>query len=153
VGGGPFPTELDNEIGEHIRQEGKEFGTVTGRPRRCGWLDLVAVRYTSLLNGIDAAAVMCLDVLSKLDEINIAIAYERNGERIQEFPVTLQELANCRAVFRTVPGWKTDLRSCKTKADLPPAARGFLETISQYLNVPIALCSVGPARESTIFLD
>jgi adenylosuccinate synthase len=152
VGGGPFPTELTNEIGEHIRQQGREFGTVTGRPRRCGWLDLVAVKYTAALNGIDAAAVMCLDVLSKLDSINVCVAYDTPKGRTEEFPVTLERLADCKPVFRTVPGWKKDLRQCRSKAELPPQALAFLDLIGEQLQTPVTLCSVGPARDETIFL-
>jgi adenylosuccinate synthase len=153
VGGGPFPTELTDELGEHIRQEGREFGTVTGRPRRCGWLDLVAVKYTTALNGIDAVAVMCLDVLSKLDSINVCVAYDTPHGRTEEFPVTLDRLADCQPVFRTVPGWKKDLRACRTKADLPKEALAFLELIGAQLKTPVTLCSVGPARDATIFLE
>jgi adenylosuccinate synthase len=152
VGGGPFPTELLDETGEHIRQEGREFGTVTGRPRRCGWLDLVAVKYTTALNGVDAVAVMCLDVLSKLDSINVCVAYDTPNGRTEEFPVTLDRLADCKPVFRTVPGWKKDLRSCRTKANLPKEALAFLDLISEQLATPVTLCSVGPARDATIFL-
>jgi adenylosuccinate synthase len=152
VGGGPFPTELTDEIGEHIRQEGREFGTVTGRPRRCGWLDLVAVKYTTALNGVDAVAVMCLDVLSKLDSINVCVAYDTPNGRTEEFPVTLDRLADCKPVFRTVSGWKKDLRACRTKADLPKESLAFLDLISEQLQTPVTLCSVGPARDATIFL-
>jgi adenylosuccinate synthase len=152
VGGGPFPTELTDEIGEHIRQEGREFGTVTGRPRRCGWLDLVAVKYTAALNGVDKVAVMCLDVLAKLDSINVCVAYDTPNGRTEEFPVTLERLADCRPVFRTVPGWKKDLRQCRSRADLPKEALAFLELIAEQLSTPVSLCSVGPARDATIFL-
>ena len=153
VGGGPFPTELTNDIGEHIRQEGREFGTVTGRPRRCGWLDLVAVKYTTALNGIDAVAVMCLDVLAKLDSINVCVAYDTPKGRTEEFPVVLDRLADCRPVFHTLPGWKKDLRPCRSRTDLPKEALAFLELISQQLATPVTLCSVGPARDATIFLQ
>ena len=150
VGEGPFPTELLNEIGEHIRTEGREFGTVTGRPRRCGWLDLVAVRYTALLNGATEIGLMLLDVLSKLDEINICTEYEIDGQRTNEFPVHVDELVRCQPVYRTLPGWKKDLRPCRKPGDLPAEARAYLDTIAEYLGIPINLCSVGPARAETV---
>lgn len=153
VGAGPFPTELDNAIGEHIRKEGNEFGTVTGRPRRCGWFDAVAVRYTAMLNGVDRIAVMLLDVLSKLDEINVCVAYEIDGEQTNEFPVGADRLARCRPVYKTFAGWKTDIRSCRTVDQLPSPARDYLTAISQIVGVPVRLCSVGPDREQTIFLE
>lgn len=153
VGAGPFPTELDNEIGEHIRQEGREFGTVTGRPRRCGWLDLVACRYTALLNDVTEVGLMLLDVLSKLDELHVCVAYERDGERTDEIPLFVDELEKCRPVYRTVPGWKTDLRNCRKPADLPREAREYIDLIAEFLGVPVRLASVGPARAETIFLS
>ncbi|QDU63193.1 Adenylosuccinate synthetase [Planctomycetes bacterium Pan216] len=153
VGGGPFPTELLDEKGEHIRVEGREFGTVTGRPRRCGWFDAVAARYTALLNGCDVLAVMLLDVLSKMDEISICEAYEIDGERTREFAVPLDRLARCRPIFRTLPGWKKDIRECRELSDLPKEARAYLDAISEEVGVPIALCSVGPARRETIHID
>lgn len=153
VGAGPFPTELRNEIGDHIRTEGREFGTVTGRPRRCGWFDAVACRYTALLNDVNSIAVMLLDVLSKLDEIKFCEAYEIDGERTNEFAVPLDKLAKCKPVFRTMPGWKKDISGCRTAADLPKEARAYLDAISEYLQVPIKLCSVGPERDQTIRMD
>lgn len=153
VGEGPFPTELRDQIGEHIRTEGKEFGTVTGRPRRCGWFDAVACRYTALLNGVDKIAIMLLDVLSKLDEIKFCEAYEIDGERTTEFAVTLDRLAKCKPVFRTMPGWKQDLSGCKKLEDLPKQARAYLDAISEYLRVPVKLCSIGPERDQTIVCD
>lgn len=152
VGSGPFPTELTNEIGDHIRKEGNEFGTVTGRPRRCGWLDAVAVRYTALLNGVDEVALMLLDVLSKLDEIQVCFEYEMGGERTNEFPVFADLLEKAKPIYRTFPGWKSDLRSCRKPGDLPKAARAYLDAIAEYLAVPIKVASVGPAREETILL-
>lgn len=153
VGEGPFPTELRDQIGDHIRTEGKEFGTVTGRPRRCGWFDAVACRYTALLNGVDQIAIMLLDVLSKLDEIKFCEAYEIDGERTDEFAVPLDRLALCKPVYRTLPGWKRDLRGCKSAADLPKEARAYIDAISEYLQVPVKLCSIGPERDQTILMD
>lgn len=153
VGAGPFPTELDNEIGEHIRQEGREFGTVTGRPRRCGWLDLVACRYTALLNGVTEVGVMLLDVLSKLDELKICVAYEIEGNVTTEFPPFVGDLEKCKPVYKTLPGWKTDLRACRKPADLPPAANEYIKIIADFLGVPVRLASVGPARDETVLLS
>ena len=153
VGGGPFPTELLDETGDHIRDEGHEYGTVTGRPRRCGWFDAVAARYTALLNGVDDVSVMLLDVLSKLDEIKICEAYEIDGERTNEFAVPLERLAKCKPVFRTMPGWKCDISGCRKPADLPAPARAYIDAIAEYLLTPVKLCSVGPERDQTVFFD
>jgi adenylosuccinate synthase len=153
VGGGPFPTELHDAIGDHIRTAGKEFGTVTGRPRRCGWLDAVALRYTALLNGVDSIAVMLLDVLSQLDEIKLCEAYEIEGERTNEFAVPLDKLAKCKPVYRTFPGWKRDISCCRNVADLPNEARSYIDAITQYLQIPVKLCSVGPERDQTVIFD
>lgn len=150
VGGGPFPTELHNEVGEHIRIEGKEFGTVTGRARRTGWFDAVACRYTALLNGVDSIAVMLLDVLSKLDEIEICEAYELDGDRTREFPVDIHRLARAKPIYRKLPGWKRSIRDCRAPTDLPREARAYIDAISDYLQVPVKLCSVGPEREQTV---
>lgn len=152
VGSGPFPTELLDNIGAHIREEGHEYGTVTGRPRRCGWFDAVACRYSVLLNGVDQIAVMLLDVLSKLDEVRICEAYEIDGERTDQFPVHVEQLCKCRPVLRTLPGWKCSIRECRTKADLPKAARAYLDALGEYLATPITLCSVGPERDQTVAL-
>lgn len=150
VGAGPFPTELTDDLGEHIRKEGNEFGTVTGRPRRCGWLDAVALRYTALLNGVDVVAVMLLDVLSKLDELRICVAYEVDGERTTAFPVDIDRLQRCQPVYQVLPGWKRDIRNCRNPEDLPKEARAYLDAISSIVQVPIQLCSVGPARDATV---
>ena len=122
VGGGPFPTEQDNEIGERIRRVGREYGTVTGRPRRCGWFDAVTVRYSARISGSTELAVMLLDVLSGLDELKVAVAYEdESGRRIENFPAHLDDLARCRPVFETLPGWDDDLTATKSWPDLPSA--------------------------------
>lgn len=152
VGAGPFPTELDDEVGEHIRKEGNEFGTVTGRPRRCGWLDAVAVKYTALLNGIDEVGLMLLDVLSKLDEIQVCCEYELDGRRTDEFPVFVDKLERCRPVYRTFPGWKRDLRACRKPSDLPKEARAYIDAVGELLGAPVTIVSVGPAREETILM-
>ena len=153
VGAGPFPTELHDEIGATIRKEGNEFGTVTGRPRRCGWFDAVAARYTTMLNGIDQVAVTLLDVLGKLDEIKICEAYRIDGERTDEFAVGIDRLARCEPVYRTLSGWNRDISGCRRPADLPREARVYLDTIAELLDAPVRLCSVGPDRDQTIDLE
>src|SRR5205823_14830198 len=119
VGRGPFPTELTDSIGERIRKTGREYGTVTGRPRRCGWFDAVAARYTAALAGADELAVMLLDVLSELDEVAICTAYELDGGRTERSPSDAFLLERCRPVYETLPGWRTDLSGVRRKADLP----------------------------------
>lgn len=151
VGGGPFPTEQDNEIGQHIRQRGNEYGTVTRRPRRCGWFDAVAARYTARLSGVDSLAVMLLDVLSELPELKICVAYERGGRRTTDFPSHADDLRQVTPVYETLPGWQQEIHSIRRYADLPPACRAYLERISQLLGRPVEIVSVGPDREQTIF--
>jgi adenylosuccinate synthase len=151
VGGGPCPTELSNEIGQHIRDEGHEYGTVTGRPRRCGWFDAVATGYGARVSGVDGIAVMLLDVLSKLDEVKICEAYEIDGERTNDFPSHVEDLAKARPVYRTLPGWKSDITGVRKLADLPKPARNYVETISELVGFPVQIVSVGPDREQTMF--
>jgi adenylosuccinate synthase len=151
VGRGPFPTELTDGIGERIRRTGREYGTVTGRPRRCGWFDAVAARYTTALAGADELALMLLDVLSEVDEVSICTAYEVDGQRLDYFPSDAFVLERCRPVYETLPGWRTDISEARRFADLPAAARGYVERLSQLLALPIAIISVGPDRGQTIF--
>ncbi len=150
VGGGPCPTELLDEIGQHIRDEGHEYGTVTGRPRRCGWLDGVATRYGARVSGVDCLAVMLLDVLSKLPELKICEAYEIRGERIEDFPSQLVDLAAAKPIYRTLPGWQQDISHVRKLADLPAQARQYLDAISSLVDVPVEIVSVGADREQTI---
>ena len=150
VGGGPFPTELNDEIGQHIRDVGNEYGTVTGRPRRCGWFDAVAAGYGARISGIDVLAVMLLDVLSDLDELQICEAYEINGERTTDFPAHIDDLAAVKPVYRTVAGWKEDICGVRKKADLPTNAMKYVETVSELIGYPVEVISVGPDREQTI---
>jgi adenylosuccinate synthase len=150
VGGGPCPTELLDDVGQHIRDEGHEYGTVTGRPRRCGWFDAVASAYGARLSGVDCLAVMLLDVLSKLDEVRLCEAYEIDGERTSEFPSHSLDLARARPVYRTLPGWKCEITRVRKLQDLPRAARLYLDTIADLLGYPVEIVSVGPDREQTI---
>jgi len=154
VGRGPFPTELDDGpdgIGERIRRTGREYGTVTGRPRRCGWFDAVATRYTAALNSADELAVMLLDVLSELPEIRIAVAYELDGQRLDHFPTDAFVLERCRPVYETLPGWRQDVSGARRLADLPAGARRYVDRLGELLGVPVRIISVGPDREQTIF--
>ena len=151
VGGGPFPTEQDNETGQHIRALGKEFGTTTGRPRRCGWFDSVAVRYTARLSGVDALSVMMLDVLSQLAEIQICVGYHLDGQRINQFPSHVDQLRRVEAIYETLPGWQTDITDIRDMKDLPENAVAYIDRISQLVSRPIAVVSVGPDREQTMF--
>ena len=153
VGGGPFPTELHNEIGQHIRDVGHEYGTVTGRPRRCGWLDAVATRYGAKLSGVDCLSVMLLDVLSGLDELNVCEAYDIDGERTVDFPSHVEELAQARPVYRTLPGWKCDISNVRRMADFPKEARVYIDTVAELVGSRVEIVSVGPDREQTIFED
>lgn len=151
VGGGPFPTELDNEIGQHIREVGREFGTVTGRPRRCGWFDAVATGYGARISGVDCVSIMLLDVLSQLDELKICEEYEIRGERTRHFPAHVEDLADAKPIYRTLPGWKQDITGVRKLADVPKAARTYADTIGEILERPVEILSVGPDREQTIF--
>ena len=151
VGGGPFPTEQDNATGEHIRDMGNEYGTTTGRPRRCGWFDGVAARYTSRLSGVDELSVMMLDVLSELPEINICVAYELDGKRIDYFPSQVEELRRVQPIYETLPGWQQDITEIRAVNDLPQNAQRYLDRISELVGFPVAVVSVGPDREQTMF--
>jgi adenylosuccinate synthase len=154
VGKGPFPTELNDGpqgLGERIRQAGREFGTVTGRPRRCGWFDAVAVRHSIRLSAADELALMLLDVLSGLDEIKICTAYELDGERLDYFPADSFLLDRCKTVTETLPGWKEDLSDVRKLADFPSAARRYMDRLSELLGLPVRTLSIGPDREQTLF--
>lgn len=153
VGGGPFPTELHCETGELIRKLGNEFGTTTGRPRRCGWFDAVAVRYTARLGGVDRLALMMMDVLAHLDEVNICVAYEIDGQRVEAFPCHPDDLRKATPIFETLPGWKQDVTGARKMDDLPEKAHDFLNRVSQLVGVPVDVVSVGPDREQTIFAN
>ena len=153
VGGGPFPTEQDNPIGEHLRQRGREYGTTTGRPRRCGWLDAVAVRYTARLSGVDVLAVMMLDVLSELPELKICVGYDLDGQLTRQFPSHADDLRRVRPVYETLPGWQCPINHIQRFADLPQAAQYYLRRISQLVGRPVEVVSVGPERSQTIFVE
>ncbi len=153
VGGGPFPTELLDATGDHIRQKGKEFGTTTGRPRRCGWFDAVAVRYTARLSGVDRLSLMMLDVLSELAEIRICTAYEIDGQQVNYFPAHVDDLRRVQPVFETLPGWQTEITTARHVEDLPENAVAYVQRISELVDRPVEFISVGPDRAQTIVCD
>lgn len=151
VGGGPFPTEQDNPTGQHLRDRGNEYGTVTRRPRRCGWFDAVAVRYTARLSGVDTLAVMLLDVLSELAEIQVCTGYQIDGQVQNTFPSHVDDLRRAVPVYETLPGWQQEISHVRRLSDLPHAARRYLDRLSELINRPFEIVSVGPDREQTIF--
>jgi adenylosuccinate synthase len=154
VGRGPFPTELNDGadgVGERIRRTGREYGTVTGRPRRCGWFDAVAARYTAQLCGADELAVMLLDVLSEPEEIQICTAYELDGERLEAFPSDAFILERCKPIYEVLPPLGQNLDKARRLADLPAAARRYVDRLGELIAVPVSMISVGPDREQTIY--
>jgi adenylosuccinate synthase len=153
VGGGPLPTEQDNPIGIHLRERGNEYGTVTRRPRRCGWFDAVAARYAARLSGVDELAVMLLDVLGGLDQLSICTAYEIDGRRTTDFPSHVDDLRRARPVYETLPGWHEDLSVIREQVGLPGAAQRYVERIAALLGRPVRIVSVGPDRAQTVFRD
>ena len=152
VGEGPFPTEQLNAIGEKLREAGHEFGTVTGRPRRTGWLDAVVVRHAGLLSGIDYMAVTRLDILDGFDEIKICTGYKYKGELLKGVPASLNILAEVEPVYETFPGWKTDISGIRSYDALPKNARKYLERMAEITGIALGIVSVGPSREQTIVL-
>ena len=153
VGAGPFPTELVDEVGERIRRIGDEYGATTGRPRRCGWLDLVALRHAVRINGVDSIAVTKLDVLDELPEIKVCVAYELEGDRLDEVPLDLANLAHVKPVYRTLPGWTSETTGLTSFEALPANARRYLEFVAEDLGVDIFLVSTGARREETILVQ
>jgi adenylosuccinate synthase len=153
VGGGPFPTEQDNALGQHLRDRGNEYGTVTRRPRRCGWFDAVAARYTARLSGVDTLAVMLLDVLSELEEIKICTAYEIGGKQVDVFPSHVDDLRRAKPVYETLPGWRSEISDVRSLADLPTNARLYLNRLSEVIGRKVEIVSVGPDREQTMFAE
>jgi len=152
VGSGPFPTELESAEADTLRAKGGEFGATTGRPRRCGWLDAVALRYAVRTAGIDALVITKMDVLAGLDPVRIAVGYDIDGERTDRFPTSCEALERIRPVYEDLPGF-SELGTIRAKVDLPPPARAYLERISELAGVPICLVSVGPGREEDIELS
>ncbi|HZX15235.1 MAG TPA: adenylosuccinate synthase [Thermodesulfobacteriota bacterium] len=152
VGEGPFPSEVLGDLGIKLRELGNEYGSTTGRPRRCGWFDSVALRYSSMINGVSGLAITKLDVLSSLDKIKICVGYRYNGELITEFPSNTEILKRCEPVYEELDGWREELRDLKNVSSLPSNARFYLEKIEETTGVPIWILSLGPSREKVIFL-
>ena len=150
VGGGPFPTELNDSVGEKIRERGREFGATTGRPRRCGWLDIPLLKDAIRLNGITGIALTKMDVLSEFETIRICTAYQHRGRRIEEVPSQVQALKECEPVFEDHPGWKAELRNFRSFQDLPSKAQGYVRRIEELTGTEVALVSVGEKRVETI---
>ena len=153
VGEGPFPTELNDAIGQRLRETGMEFGASTGRPRRCGWYDAVAVRYAVRVNGIDALALTKLDVLDGLEEIKICTSYSCNGASMQELPSDLGQLAACQPVYESIEGWTEPTKSVRRFADLPAGARRYIARLEEVTGVPAGIVSTGSDRDDTIVRD
>ena len=152
VGEGPFPTEQLNEIGDKLRDAGHEYGTVTGRPRRTGWLDACVVRYAGLLSGIDYMAVTRLDILDSFDEIKMCVGYKLDDKPLDEMPASLKVLANVKPVYETFAGWKTDISGIRNYDDLPANAKIYLKRMAEVTKIKLGIVSVGPNRDQTIIL-
>jgi len=150
VGEGHFPTELSGKIENRLRERGGEFGVTTGRPRRCGWLDLVALKHAAALNRLTGLAITKIDVLSGMEESKVCRAYRVGKREIMRFPLGEEELAHCEPIYETLAGWKEEIQTARTLDALPTAARSYVDRISQVLEVPLTLVSVGPAPEETI---
>jgi adenylosuccinate synthase len=152
VGEGPFPTELLEETGEYIRERGKEYGTTTGRPRRCGWFDAVAVRLSSRVNSVTGLCLISLDVLSGLKTLRICSAYEIDGRRTTNFPTEVAVIEKCKPIYEEMPGWDEDITGAKSFSDLPQAAQNYVRRIEEIVEAPVAVVSVGRRRDQTIVL-
>ncbi len=151
VGLGPYPTELEDEVGEHLRTQGHEYGSTTGRRRRCGWFDVVAMRYSVMLNGISACGMTKLDVLSGLKEIQVCVAYEYDGKRTDHFQTNLRTLDRMRPVYETFPGWEEDISAVTSYDALPANARAYVAAVEEMIDARIACVSVGPNRTQILF--
>jgi len=150
VGGGPFPTELTDEIGERLAEVGREYGTTTGRRRRTGWLDMVALRYAIMVNGITELAITKLDVLTGIDPVKVCVAYRINGEETERFPLSTEVLSRCEPVYIEVPGWQEDISGARSLGELPAPAQNYIRLIEELAQVPVRIISVGPEREQVI---
>jgi len=152
VGSGPFPTELEDETGEMLRQAGREFGSTTGRPRRCGWFDALVARYAVRINGLSGIAITKLDVLSGLETIKVATAYTYQGVVLDEIPASLEIMEQCSPIYEELPGWSEDITGAKSMDELPENARRYVARIEELSGAPVVLVSVGPRRDETIML-
>jgi adenylosuccinate synthase len=151
VGMGPFPTELSNETGDKLREAGHEYGSTTGRPRRCGWLDLVALKYSVMLNGVTELIMMKADVLDQFETIKICVGYEIDGEVVDQFPYELND--KVKTIYVELPGWQTDLTKIRHQNEFPEELNNYINFIEEEMGIPVTIASVGPNREQTIFLE
>jgi adenylosuccinate synthase len=152
VGAGVFPTEQENETGNRIRERGHEYGTTTGRPRRCGWLDLVALKLSVQVNGMSELAVSLLDVLSGFDTLKICTAYTYQGKTLNYFPSSVRVLEQCQPVYEELPGWEEEISDIRSFEELPKNAKNYVKRIAELIGIPVTIVSVGPGREQTIFV-
>jgi adenylosuccinate synthase len=153
VGEGPFPTELTGELGEAIRQRGGEFGATTGRPRRCGWLDIVALRYSATINGFTGIGLTKMDILDGMEKINICVGYKYNGKIYDNFPTDLEMLRRCEPVLQEIEGWKESTSGIKEISDLPKNALNYIKLIEDLISTKIQIISTGPKRDEIIVLE
>lgn len=153
VGAGPFPTELDDATGEKIRERGHEYGTTTGRPRRCGWFDAVAIKYTARINGLSAIALTLVDVLSTFDTVKICTGYMIDGKETRDFPTDVDLLARVQPIFEEMPGWQDDITQVTCFNDLPVEARNYVARIADLVETPVCMLGVGPRRDQSIIID
>ena len=153
VGAGPFVTELEDEIGDYIQEQGKEFGATTGRRRRCGWLDLVVVRDSARLNGLSSLAITKLDVLTGLDQLKVCVGYEIDGKQVASRPSSMKKMGQCKPLYRELPGWQEDITQARQVGELPENAQAYIRAIEEITEVPVSIVSVGPGREETIVVQ
>jgi adenylosuccinate synthase len=151
VGEGPFPTELKDALGDQIREQGHEYGTTTGRPRRCGWLDTFAIRYAARLNGIDGIVITLLDVLGKLPELKVCTGYKVGGKTLKEFPDDPAALQEAKPILESLEPWTEDISGARSFKQLPRATRAYVRRVEEIIGIPMRMISVGPDREQTIF--
>ncbi|ABX08438.1 adenylosuccinate synthase [Prochlorococcus marinus] len=153
VGEGPFPTELEGSLNDQLCDRGGEYGTTTGRRRRCGWFDGVIGKYAVEVNGLDCIAITKLDVLDELEEIKVCVAYQLDGQKIEYFPSSAEDFSRCKPIFKSLPGWKSSTAECKRLEDLPPSAMAYLRFLAELMEVPIAIVSLGASRDQTIVVE
>ena len=153
VGAGPFPTELTDDVGQKLRDVGGEYGSTTGRPRRCGWLDIAVVRYSASLNGLSGIVLTKLDVLDGIDPIKVCTGYKLGGEKIDYFPSDLDVLADCEPIFDVIPGWEGSVKNSRSFDQMPENAKNYVAAIEKWLDIPVQIVSVGPGRDETIILN
>jgi adenylosuccinate synthase len=153
VGKGPFVTEQDNETGDRIRIAGNEFGTTTGRPRRCGWFDGVMVKYAARINGLTCLSMMLLDVLTGFEKLSICTGYKLGDRVIEHFPASLETLGKCEPIYEVMDGWNEDITGCTSYEELPENARKYIDRIEALIGIPVKIISVGPKRTQTIVRD